>query len=92
MPQVLAPTPTRKDLATLGLGRAKSSLNLSGTVDFSRVAAFDHLEGREIHCFAGTLWITVENDPDDHVLAPGQRLLIGAPGKVVIGGRGGYTL
>jgi hypothetical protein len=92
MPQVLAPTPTRKDLADLGLGRAKRSLNLSGTVDFSRVAAFGHLEGREIRCLAGNLWITVENDPDDHVLAPGQSLLIAAPGKVVIGGRGGYAL
>jgi hypothetical protein len=92
MPQVLAPTPTRKDLASLGLPRAKGSFDLSGTVDFSRVAAFDHLEGREIHCFAGNLWVTVENDPDDHILGPGQRLLIAAPGKVVIGGRGGYAL
>ena len=65
---------------------------VSGKVDPDRLAVFAHLEGHRIRCTAGYLWVTVEDDPEDHVLAPGQWLRIAAPGKVIVGGRGGYVV
>lgn len=38
----------------------------------------------EVVCETGLLWVTCSGDPGDHVLMPGERLLINHGGKVVI--------
>ena len=96
--EVMVPTPTRKSLAEYGFQReaqerpAEPMAGLSGQVSYDRVAAFNHLQGHLILCNSGHLWVTIENDREDHVLFPGQRLLVSTPGKVIIGGRGGYLI
>ncbi len=65
---------------------------LSGSVTPDRVAVFAHLNDQAIRCLSGNLWVTLENDPMDHVLKPGQRLVIPSGGKVVVGGRGRYQI
>ena len=96
--EVLVPAPTGKSAAgtwprrkTPGAGPAPMA-GLSGRVDRDRVAAFLHLQGQRIFCHSGNLWVTLENDSEDHVLAPGECFLVPSAGKVVIGGRGSYTL
>jgi hypothetical protein len=32
----------------------------------------------------GILWVTIPNDPEDHILKPGDQLLVNARGKVVM--------
>ena len=71
---------------------ANPMAGISGTVNFDKTAVFAHLNGQVILCTSGHLWVTIENDREDHVLFPGQRLLVSTPGKVIIGGRGGYLL
>ena len=97
--QVLVPAPTRKNLAAYGdrpevavQAAARPMAGISGLVDHDRVAVFAHLEGQLILCSSGNLWVTIENDTEDHVLAAGQYFFVPTGGKVVIGGRGGYTL
>jgi hypothetical protein len=71
---------------------ANPMAGISGSVTFSRTAAFAHLQGQAIRCDAGYIWVTLENDPEDYILFPGESLLVPAPGKVVIGGKGSYCL
>jgi Protein of unknown function (DUF2917) len=79
-------------LEALSRQNANPMAGLSGTVTFSRTAAFAHLQGQAIRCDAGYLWVTVENDLEDHILFPGESLAIASPGKVVVGGKGSYSL
>jgi hypothetical protein len=93
--EVLAPNPTLKlnrRLGTTPRPNANPMAGLSGAVTFSRTAAFAHLQGQAIRCDTGYLWVTVENDTEDHILFPGESLAIASPGKVVVGGKGSYSL
>jgi len=91
--QVLVSASPAKDLWKLpARSRVLPRAGVSGTVTHDRVAVFAHLEGQRIRCSDGGLWVTVENDREDHVLAPGQEYLVTAPGKVVISGRGGFEI
>ena len=49
---------------------------------------------RRLDCGSGTLWVTVEGDPLDHILEPGMGIDIVRPGKLVVSAlnRGTYTL
>jgi hypothetical protein len=38
----------------------------------------------EIVCETGMLWVTRSGDLEDHVLMPGERLLVNQGGKVII--------
>lgn len=38
----------------------------------------------EIICESGVLWVTRSGDPEDHLLRPGECLMINQGGKVVI--------
>ncbi|MDR3669841.1 MAG: DUF2917 domain-containing protein [Holophaga sp.] len=92
--QALVDLQARNPVAGHGLGRAHASpreAGASGIVDYQRPAAFANLKGRMVRCDSGHLWITLENDPVDHVLDPGQCLAVPTPGKVVVGGKGGFT-
>jgi len=97
--QVLVSTPTRLTLEGYDPHQTlppkeifKPMAGLSGAVSYSRVAVFAHLAGQLIRCTSGHLWVTIERDPVDHVLAPNEWLLVTTPGKVIIGGRGTYAI
>jgi len=40
--------------------------------------------GMALECLRGSLWITFEGGRDDYFLAPGERLLLRANGKIVV--------
>ncbi|MEW5721665.1 MAG: DUF2917 domain-containing protein, partial [Thermodesulfobacteriota bacterium] len=40
--------------------------------------------GARIQCVKGTLWVTQENDPNDHVLESGDQFTVTLRGKVVV--------
>jgi len=65
---------------------------ICGSVNYDKVAVFAHLMGQLIQCTSGHLWVTIENDQEDHVLFPGQRLFVPSAGKVIVGGKGGYAI
>jgi hypothetical protein len=93
--EVLVPTHPMKPSPRLGAApwtETNPMAGLSGSVTFSKTAAFAHLQGQAVRCDAGYLWVTIENDPEDHILFPGESVFIRTPGKVVIGGRGSYSL
>ena len=91
--EVLVPShPGKSGLVRTPRTESQPAAGLSGAVTPDRVAVFAHLDGQAIRCLSGHLWVTLENDPMDHVLKPGQRLLIPSGGKVVVGGRGRYQV
>jgi hypothetical protein len=88
--EVLVPThPGKSGLFRTDLNPAAG---VSGAVSPDKVAVFAHLDGQAIRCLSGHLWVTIENDPMDHVLRQGYRLIVPTDGKVIIGGRGRYYI
>jgi hypothetical protein len=79
-------TPTR---TTLGF---PSPGGEAGSVDYDHTASFVNHVDQDIRCTSGHLWVTLENDPIDFVLNPGECLYIAGRGRVVIGGRGAYRI
>jgi Protein of unknown function (DUF2917) len=79
-------------LMSLGRPALEKCISRFGTVNFERVASFPDLVGESVRCTSGYLWITVENDGNDHVIEPGQAFLVPTPGKVIVGGKGGYAI
>jgi hypothetical protein len=71
---------------------AKPLTGVSGQVDHHHVAVFAHMNGQLILCTSGQLWVTIENDRVDHVLAASQWLFVASAGRVVIGGKGCYSI
>ena len=45
--------------------------------------------GARLHSVAGVLWVTVDHDPDDHVLQAGESLSIDSPRPVLVSALGG---
>jgi len=43
-------------------------------------------QGTCLQCVQGSVWVTLENDPLDFVLSPGERVCIRTPGRMVIEG------
>lgn len=43
-------------------------------------------QGACLQCVHGSVWVTLENDPLDFVLSPGERVCIHSPGSMVIEG------
>lgn len=41
-------------------------------------------EGMELQATQGTLWVTLEGDPEDHILEAGQRLIVRRAGRTVV--------
>jgi hypothetical protein len=48
------------------------------------VLSLDNVEGILIHARDGTVWITEENDLEDHIVGPGCALVIDKPGRTVV--------
>jgi hypothetical protein len=92
--ELLVPTQPMKPspLGTTPRTETKPKTGVSGSVTFSKTAVFTHLQGQAIRCEAGYIWVTIENDPEDYILFPGESLLVPSAGKVVIGGKGSYGL
>ena len=89
---VLAQPRIRQSRSALDTAQAGPAIRVSGDVDYDKLAVFAHLDGQRITCTAGRLWLTLENDPNDYVLRPQERLVIRNPGKVVVGGCGSYAI
>ena len=79
-------------LTTLGLRDLGGAVPDAGSVDYDRIATLSGRQDRDIRCTSGHLWVTVENDPNDIVLDPGDCLHVSGRSKVVIGGKGTYRL
>lgn len=79
-------------LTHYGRQAAKKNIPNFGSVKFDKVATFADLKGQVIRCTSGHLWVTLENDVMDHVLRADQAYTVPATGKVIIGGKGCYTL
>jgi hypothetical protein len=93
--KVLVPSPRdgrRLRQARHGQGAVQPLVGLSGSVDYDHAAVFTHMQGQRILCRSGNLWLTVENDRVDHVLAQGQDFPVTRPGKVILSGRGDYMI
>ena len=63
-----------------------------GCLSQGGVKVLSRLEGETIHCNAGRLWVTFENDPKDHILHPGDSLAVPNQGKTLISGPGCYRI
>jgi hypothetical protein len=48
--------------------------------------------GKSVRCDSGYIWVTVENDKEDYVLARNDKFKIPRNGKVVVSGRGSFEL
>ena len=79
-------------LNTFGRHEAKNETPSLGTVMGDHFATFADLEGMAIRCTSGNLWVTLENDVMDHVIRTEQSFTIPANGKVIIGGKGCYSI
>lgn len=79
-------------LISFGRPAVDTCAPIFGTVKFERVATFTGLEGQRVRCTSGYLWLTVENDRDDHVIHPGDAFLVPNRGTVIVGGKGGYVV
>ena len=49
-----------------------------------QVEAIDHGKGKHLLCTAGRLWVTIEDEGNDHILEPNESLDIDKNGRVVI--------
>ena len=48
------------------------------------VLSLDDAEGLLIHARIGTVWVTKEDDVEDHIIGPGDALVIDKPGRTVV--------
>ncbi len=79
-------------LTSFGRHETQNTTPNLGSVKGDRFATFMDLEGRTVRCTSGHLWVTLENDVMDHVLRANQSLTIPVMGKVIIGGKGDYSV
>lgn len=42
------------------------------------------MAGRRVRLIRGRAWVTIEGDPHDHILGPGEDLVIPSPGRVAV--------
>ena len=56
------------------------------------IQAFPKMVGETIRCASGHLWVTLEADGKDHILAAGESLSVPTTGKVIISGPGCYQI
>jgi uncharacterized protein YaiE (UPF0345 family) len=71
---------------------AKKDMPTHGAVTFEKVANFSDRKGQSVRCLSGYLWLTVENDRDDHVIHAGDTFAVPSAGKVIVGGKGRYAI
>jgi hypothetical protein len=53
-------------------------------LDKGGIVRLAHRQGQRIESLAGSLWITIDNDPRDIVVDAGQGYTVDAPGDVLV--------
>jgi Protein of unknown function (DUF2917) len=56
------------------------------TLKANQFVTIRRAQGACLQCVQGSIWVTLENDPLDFVLSPGERVCIHTPGRMVIEG------
>ena len=56
------------------------------TLKANQFVTIKRAQGACLQCVEGSVWVTLENDPLDFVLSPGERVCIRTPGRMVIVG------
>ncbi len=54
------------------------------TLRTGEVLTLDDAKGLRIDARVGTVWVTEENDYEDHIVAAGDALVIDKPGRTVV--------
>ena len=54
------------------------------TLQAGEVLSLDDAEGMQIQGRVGTVWVTEEDDLEDHIVGPGEVLVIDRPGRTVV--------
>lgn len=49
-----------------------------------QVLTLDDAAGTRVVPRLGTIWVTEEGDPEDHIIGPGETLLIGRGGRTLL--------
>ena len=49
-----------------------------------QVLTLDDAAGTRIHTAMGTVWVTEENTPEDHIVAMGDSLVVAKDGRTVV--------
>jgi hypothetical protein len=79
-------------LITFGLYGSNRAARRSGVLAKGRTEVLDNLGGNTLRCTSGSLWVTLEGDSKDYVLAANQTLAIPTPGKILVSGAGTYQV
>ena len=53
-------------------------------LEAGQVVTLDDAQGTRILARMGTVWVTEEGDVKDHVVGPGETLLVAHPGRTVV--------
>lgn len=53
-------------------------------LDAGQVLTLDDAEGLRILARRRTVWVTEEGNPDDHIVSPGETLIVARPGRTLI--------
>jgi hypothetical protein len=54
--------------------------------------AFARMKGEVVHCTSGHLWVTFEDDTEDHLIASGESLSVPNGGKMLVSGPGCFRI
>jgi hypothetical protein len=54
------------------------------TLEAGQVLSLDDAEGLRIRARTGTVWVTEEGSRKDHIVGPGDSLIVARPGRTVV--------
>jgi hypothetical protein len=54
------------------------------SLEAGQVLTLEDAAGFRIQARTGTVWVTEEDDPRDHIIGPGDALVIERPGRTVV--------
>ena len=49
-----------------------------------QILTLDDAEGLRILARRGTVWVTEEGNPNDHIVGPGDTLIVARPGRTLV--------
>jgi hypothetical protein len=49
-----------------------------------QILTLDDAKGLSIFARSGTVWVTEEGNPDDHIVGPGDTLTVAHPGRTLV--------
>jgi hypothetical protein len=77
-------SPSTAQRVTTSVGKSAPALVKPIALDRGNVLRIRNGAGTRIRAASGVLWITEENSPDDHVLLPGDTLVLAQPGCAIV--------